>query len=75
MKTITETKHEELLSLLNPLVDFMLENKFNYFMVAGKDGVCTRHLIGEFDDVTGMIIGMMENNKEVKGIIEYSANH
>ena len=74
MEPITETKHKELLSLINPLVDFMTENKFSYFLVAGKDGVCTRHLRGEFDDVSGMIIGMMETNPKVKGIIEYCAN-
>ena len=72
LKTITETKHKELMALLNPLVDFMIENEFNYFLVAGKYGICSRHLRGEFGDITGMITGMMEKNKEVKGLLEYS---
>lgn len=74
LETIAETKHEELLSLLNPLVDFMIKNKYNYFLVAGKDGICTRHLRGEFDDLASMITGMMANNNQVKGILEYSVN-
>lgn len=74
LEKITETKHKELLALLNPLIDFMTENNFNYFLVAGKDGVCTRHLRGEFDDVTAMLTGMMETNKQVRGMLEYSVN-
>lgn len=69
LEKITETKHEELLSLLHPIIDFMIENKFNYFLVAGKDGTCTRHMRGSFDDVTGMIKGMMEKNEDVLKII------
>lgn len=64
------TKHKELLSLLNPLVDFMIENGFTYFLVAGKDGMCTRHLRGDYDDVEGMIKGFMENNKQIAVLLQ-----
>lgn len=74
LKKTIETKHKELLALLNPLIDFMVENKFNYFLIIGKDGTCTRHLRGHFDDITGMITGMMKANKEVRGMLEYSVN-
>lgn len=74
LKSITESKHDELLALLNPLVDFMTENDFSYFLVAGKNGVCTRHMRGKFNDVFGMISGMAENNGEVKAILERSVN-
>lgn len=70
LETITENKHKELLSLLNPLVDFMIENEYSYFTVAGKDGTCTRHLRGDYIDVHGMISGMMENNKQVNEMIK-----
>lgn len=63
LKNITETKHEELLTLLNPLIDFMIENNFNYFLVAGKDGTCTRHLRGNFNDVTSIITGLMKKKQ------------
>ena len=36
LETITENKHKELLSLLNPLVDFMIENEYSYFMLKRK---------------------------------------
>ena len=65
LKEINESKHAELLSLLHPLLDFMISNNYSYFIVAGKDGTCTRHLKGNYGDVEGMISGMMENNKEV----------
>lgn len=74
LEKLNETKHKDLLALLNPLIDFMTENNFNYFLVAGKDGTCTRHLRGKFDDVTAMITGMMETNKQVRGMLEYSVN-
>lgn len=72
LQKITEAKHKELLELLNPLIDFMVENNFNYFLVAGKDGTCTRHLRGEFDDVVGMVTGMAENNTQVHGLLKCS---
>jgi hypothetical protein len=71
LQNITETQHNELLTLLNPLVDFMTENGFSYFLVAGKDGTCTRHMRGQLIDVAGMIRGMMENNTCVREIIEH----
>ncbi len=69
LETITENKHKELLSLLNPLVDFMIENEYSYFIVAGKDGTCTRHLRGNYDDVHGMITGMMQTQKQVGAML------
>ncbi len=70
LETIAESKHKELLSLLNPLVDFMTENGYSYFLVAGKEGTCTRHLRGQYDDVEGMIIGMMKTQKQVGGMLK-----
>lgn len=75
MKTINETQHEELLTFLNPLVDFMSQNGYSFMMVAGKDGLCSRTLMGDFHDVTGMLIDMAEKNRQVEGIVEYVAEH
>ncbi len=72
LKEILESNHKELLSLLNPLVDFMIKNEYTYFLVAGKEGVCTRHLRGNGEDVNGMIVGMMETNSQVATILEDS---
>lgn len=69
IKKTNETKHQELLALLNPLLDFLTENNYNLFLVAGKDGTCTRHAFGNNDDVAGMIKGMMENNEDIKTLI------
>lgn len=65
LETLNETKHKELMQLINPLVDFMSVNEFSFFLVAGKDGTCTRHLRGNYDDVHGMITGMMKTQKQV----------
>ena len=75
LEQINDSNHKELLSLVNPLIDFMIEHEYNYFLVAGKDGVCTRHLRGNIDDVSGMITGMMEKNKQVREVIELSLNN
>jgi len=72
LEPISEDKHAELLMILNPLIDFMIENKYNYFLVAGKDEICTRHLRGKSSDISGMITGMMKKNKEVEEIIKDS---
>ena len=71
LENISQTKHKELLALVNPLIKFMHENNFNYFLVAGKDGTCTRHLRGSAVEVEGMITGMMENHQQVREIFEY----
>ena len=70
LENIAENKHEELMALINPLVDFMIKNEYNIFMVAGKDNICTRHLRGQYDDVTGMITGMMQTQKQVAVIMQ-----
>ena len=69
LEKITETKHKELMSLMNPLIDFMTVNEFSFFLVAGKDGTCTRHLRGNYDDVHGMITGMMQSQKQVGAML------
>lgn len=63
LETIAKTKHKELMVLINPLIDFMTANNYSFFLVAGKDGTCTRHLRGNYDDVHGMITGMMHMKK------------
>lgn len=70
LETITETKHKELLLLVNPLIDFMTANGFSFLFVAGKDGTCTRHLRGQYNDVAGMITGMMETQKQVGAMLK-----
>lgn len=70
----SETKHNELLSLLNPLIDFMEANGFNYFMVAGKDSICTRHLRGDYDDIYGMIKGLSDKNNSLRAMINDVVN-
>lgn len=74
VQPIAETSHDELMQLLNPLVDYINKNGYSFFLVAGKDGVCSRHMAGDFYDITGMITGMMETNKQVRGIVEYCAD-
>lgn len=69
LETVTETKHKELMKLINPLVDFMSANEYSFFLVAGKDGTCTRHLRGNYDDVHGMIMGMMQTQKQVGAML------
>ena len=69
LTTTTESNHEELMALMNPLLDFMIKNKYSYFLVAGKDNICTRHLRGDYDEVHGMIIGMMQSQKQVGALL------
>ena len=69
LETTSETKHEELIKILQPLVDFMNENEYSYFIVAGKDGLCSRYMNGNYFDVHGMIKGMAETNKQVGAIV------
>ena len=69
LETLSETKHKELMVLINPLIDFMTANDYSFFLVAGKDGTCTRHLRGNYDDVHGMITGMMHTQKQVGAML------
>lgn len=64
------TQHDKLLELLNPLVDFLIENKYNYFIVAGKDDLCSRHLRGNSEDITGMVKGLVENHPAIHEAIK-----
>lgn len=70
LNPISENKHQELLKHLMPLVDFMDANGYSYFLVAGKDGTCSRYMRGTVNDVTLMLSGMAEKNKQVKVMLE-----
>lgn len=65
LSTISENKHQELLSRLNPLMDFLTKNGYSYFVVAGKEGTCSRYIGGKRDDVAGMISGIAESQKQI----------
>jgi hypothetical protein len=47
----------------------MNENEYSYFIVAGKDGLCSRYMNGNYFDVIGMIRGMAETKKQVGAIV------
>jgi len=72
---VNESNHLELLSLINPLIDFMQKNEYSFFLVAGKDGIATRHLLGTLDDLSGMIEGMMASHPQVESLIKYTADN
>lgn len=71
MTPVADSKHNELRTLLNPLIDFMIANDYHYFLVAGKDNVCSRHMRGHIDDLSAMLEGMAEDYKDVKGLLQY----
>lgn len=66
MKEDKQNTHDELLALANPLIDFMIERGYHFFLVAGKDGVCMRHLKGDKDELHGIISGLMETNDRIR---------
>jgi|LakMenEpi03Aug12_release.lakeMendotaPanAssembly.Ray.scaffolds.fasta_scaffold4977542_1 hypothetical protein len=67
---VNESNHDELLSLLKPLVEFMDKHEYNYLFLAGKDKLCSRYIRGRRDDIAGMLHGFVENNPELKGFFE-----
>jgi hypothetical protein len=69
---VNESNHAELMSLINPLIDFMQKNEYSFFLVAGKDGIATRQMLGKLDDLSGMIEGMMKNHPQVESLIKYT---
>jgi len=46
----------------------------SFFLVAGKDGTCTRHMRGEASDLEGMLFGMAKRNKPVAAILKNVAS-
>jgi hypothetical protein len=68
----TQAQHLELLEFLKPLVEFMQTNNYHFFLVAGKNNVCSRCFRGEIEDTAGMITGMMNNNEIIHSIIKQS---
>lgn len=68
----SEKQHHELISLINPLVDFMNRNGFTYFIVAGKDGTCSRYMGGEYSEAAGMLTSFMESNETARKLLKES---
>jgi hypothetical protein len=73
---IEDHKHDELTMLITPLIDFMNQNKINYFIVAGKDNVCSKYMNGNYYDIHGMITSMVQSQPQIaymlKEIVEIS---
>ena len=67
---VYESNHDELLSLINPLVDFMDQNGYTFLLVAGKDGTCSRYMKGQCDDLHGIIKGMTETQPQLLEILK-----
>jgi hypothetical protein len=65
-----ESNHDELLSLINPLSDFMEKNGYTFLVIAGKDGICSRYMRGDYYDLHGMIKGMSEKNPQFLEILK-----
>jgi hypothetical protein len=67
---VYKTNHDELLSLINPLVDFMDQHGYTFLLVAGKDGTCSRYMRGNYDDLHGIIKGMTETQPQLLEILK-----
>jgi hypothetical protein len=67
--------HDQLLQRLKPLVDYMTENRIHHLVLAGKDGTCSRFLLGNFDDLASMLEDMANNNPDVKKLIKTVADN
>jgi len=74
IEDITETTHDEFLTLLVPVIEFMHKHKYSYFLVAGKDDLCSQYVGGNAADISGMLESLFikhPNIKEaVKSVIE-----
>ncbi|MFZ1751434.1 MAG: hypothetical protein WAU01_14640 [Saprospiraceae bacterium] len=75
LPTTQATKHDELLSLVNPLIDYMTEHGYTYILLAGKDGICTRHLRGYNEELESILYEMCQKNPPVKKIITNVAEY
>lgn len=69
-----DTKHDELLNLLMPLVDFMNANGFSYFMVAGKEEVCSQYVGGKAEDISGILESLFIKHTNIKDAVEEIIN-
>jgi hypothetical protein len=67
---VKESNHDELLSLLKPLVEFMDKHEYNYLFVADKDELCSRYIRGTRDDNGFVWRYAAGNNPELKEFFE-----
>jgi len=70
----TETKHDELLTLLLPLVDFMNVNGFGYFLVAGKDDIASQYVGGKTEYIPGMLESLFVKNPNIQENVAHIIN-
>ena len=73
-ENIIESTHDDFLKLLVPLVEYMNANGFSYFLVAGKEEVCSRYIGGKAEDITGMLEALFIKHNIVKKVVEAIIN-
>jgi hypothetical protein len=66
----SKSNHDQLLEKLNPVVDYMTAYRIHHFVLAGKDGTCSRYLLGNLDDLAAMLEDMANKNPDVKKLIK-----
>ena len=71
MSKSVEEKHKEMLVLLLPLVEFMDANKFNYLIVAGKEGTAARYLrVGDFSDLGDILSDAAKSHESIHNVLK-----
>ena len=71
----TTKDHTHLLSLVNPLVDYMKAQGYHFLLVAGKDNLCTLLLRADAANLAGMLQGMLEHHPEIAATVREALNH
>jgi hypothetical protein len=62
MGQVVSDQHDKLIELIEPIIAFMEQNKFNFMIVAGKDGTCARYCNGNKYEIMGMLSGMVKKH-------------
>lgn len=74
MKVEKEIKHDLMLDLLNPLIDLLEKEGFNFLIVAGKDGLCSRYAAGNKIELTDILGELCQKNPQLKNVLKEASN-
>lgn len=70
IKLEREIKHDVMLNLLTPLIELLEKEGFNFLIVAGKDGLCSRYAAGNKIELTDILGGLCQKNPEFKEVLK-----
>lgn len=70
-----ENQHDEMLEQLEPFIEYLQTNGFQYFINVAKNGIAANYIGPTRAELTACLGNLVERNKEVESLLVDALNY